>query len=204
MMMSIIFLTILLVPFVDFVASYNLVIIGLLFLIAGLGTGLITLGKSTFKVFLEGIVGILPGVILILLATGVKHIIETGYIMDTILYRMSENIGSSSYVSLLMVYLFVFIMNFFIGSGSAKAFIIIPIIAPLMDLIGVSRQLSILAFQFGDGFSNILFPTNAVLLIGLGIANVSYVKWLKYVFKIQLIIGLVSVLALYIGLLIGY
>ncbi len=203
--MLLIMLVIILIPFVEVFASYNLVIIGILFFIAGIGSGWFSFGSKTFSIFFKGVVTILPGIVLILLATGVKHIIETGKIMDTILYIMSKGIaGSSSIVALLVVYLFVFIMNFFIGSGSAKAFIIIPIIAPLMDLLGISRQLSILAFQFGDGFSNILFPTNAVLLIGLGISQVSYVNWLKYVFKFQVLVGLLSVLFLYVGLMIGY
>jgi len=64
--------------------------------------------------------------------------------------------------------------------------------------------MAILAFQFGDGFSNILYPTNAVLLIALGLADLSYIKWLKWVFKIQLIIGLISIAFLWIGLIIGY
>jgi len=198
---------ILLSPIVDVISSYNLPIIGLLFLMSGIGCGVLSKYsfKNTLKLFVSGTKTMLPGILLILLATGVKHIIQTGNIMDTILnYASIKVLSSSPFVSILFVYLLVFVLNFFVGSGSAKAFIVIPIIAPLMDMIGTSRQLAILAFQFGDGFSNILYPTNAVLLIGIGIAGVSYTKWFKWVIKYQIIIGLLSIVWLFIGMKIGY
>ena len=197
---------ILLSPIVDVISSYNLPIIGLLFLMSGIGCGVLSKYsfKNTLKLFVSGTKTMLPGILLILLATGVKHIIQTGNIMDTILnYASIKVLSSSPFVSILFVYLLVFVLNFFVGSGSAKAFIVIPIIAPLMDMIGTSRQLAILAFQFGDGFSNILYPTNAVLLIGIGIAGVSYTKWFKWVIKYQIIIGLLSIVWLFIGMKIG-
>lgn len=194
-------------PFVPLISSLNLPLIALIFLAAGLGSGFLSdfSAKKVFQSFGKGMMAMLPGVILILLATGVKHIIQTGNIMDTILYYASQKVmHASPFVSVLLIYALVFILNFFIGSGSAKAFIVMPIIAPLMDMIGVSRQLSVLAFQFGDGFSNILYPTNAVLLIGIGLAGVSYTKWLKWVIRYQVLVGLLSVLFLWIGLQIGY
>lgn len=200
-------LLILLSPVIPLISSLNLPIIGVLFLISGIGSGLLSSHslKDVLKLFIDGTVTMLPGVVLILLATGVKHVIQSGMIMDSILYYASERVmDATPFASILMVYLLVFILNFFIGSGSAKAFIVIPIIAPLMDMIGVSRQMSILAFQFGDGFSNILYPTNAVLLIGIGLAGISYTKWFKWMFKYQIIMGLFSILFLWIGLQIGY
>lgn len=200
-------LLILLSTVIPFLSSLNLPIIGVIFLIAGIGSGLLSSYslKNVLKLFLKGTVTMLPGVVLILLATGVKHIIQSGMIMDTILYYASGKVlNATPFASVLMVYALVFVLNFFIGSGSAKAFIVIPIIAPLMDMIGVSRQLSILAFQFGDGFSNILYPTNAVLLIGIGLAGISYTKWFKWMLKYQIIVGLFSILFLWIGLKMGY
>lgn len=204
---SILMVIILLSPFVSIISAYNLPIIGLIFLISGIGCGLISgySVKRTSLIFLNGAKGLLPGVLLILLASGVKHIIQTGQIMDTILYQVSNLVlEANTFTAILLVYLLVFIMNFFIGSGSAKAFIIMPIVAPLLDMLGVSRQLGVLAFQFGDGFSNVLYPTNAVLLIGIGIAGVSYSKWFKWVIKYQIIFSLLSILALFIGLKINF
>lgn len=205
--LTILLLLIVISPLVDVISALNLPIIALLFLIAGIGSSLITdrSTKETMTIFRTGLLSVLPAVLLILLATGIKHIIETGQIMDTILYRASILIEQSTdFQAILTVYVLVLMMNFFIGSGSAKAFIIIPLIAPLMDMHGISRQMAVLAFQFGDGFSNILYPTNAILLIGLGLANVSYIKWFKWIIGLQIIMTLLAIGFLALGLVIAY
>jgi len=204
---TILFLLIALTPFVPSVASLNLPIIAILFLIAGIGCGMLSKLslKSTIRLFLKGSLNMLPAVVLILMATGIKHIIQSGHVMDTILYEVSGwIINKPKFIAVIVIYILVLVMNFFIGSGSAKAFIIMPIVAPLMDLLGMSRQLSVLAFQLGDGFSNILYPTNAVLLISLGLASVSYGKWFKWIIKLQLFLVVLSIGFLGVGLLINY
>ncbi|MCH4890799.1 YfcC family protein [Acidaminobacter sp. JC074] len=201
------FVLILITPFVPAVASLNLPIIALLFLVAGIGCGILSnmTVKETLNVFLKGAISMLPAVVLILLATGIKHIIQSGHVMDTILYEVSNWImDKPDMLAILVIYMMVLCMNFFIGSGSAKAFIVMPIVAPLMDLLGMSRQLSVLAFQLGDGFSNILYPTNAVLLISLGLASVSYPNWFKWIIKLQLALMVLSICFLGLGLLINY
>ena len=95
-------------------------------------------------------------------------------------------------------------MNFFISSGSAKAFMLIPLIVPLAQIFGISSQLCVLAFAFGDGFSNVLYPTNPVLLISLGLADVSYGKWFHWSWKFQLLNLLLTSALLLFGLWIGY
>ena len=102
-----------------------------------------------------------------------------------------------------MAFFVVMLLNFFIGSGSAKAFILMPILVPIMDLLGLGRQLGILAFQFGDGFSNVLYPTNAVLLIALSLSKVSYGKWFRFVLPFQVGLFLLAVLWLAIGVRVG-
>lgn len=79
-------------------------------------------------------------------------------------------------------------MNFFIASGSAKAFLLIPLLAPMADLCGISRQLTVLAYAYGDGFSNVFYATNSVLLIGLGLAGVSYGRWARWSGKFRLLV----------------
>ena len=95
-------------------------------------------------------------------------------------------------------------MNFFISSGSAKAFMLIPLIVPMAQIFGISTQLCVLAFAFGDGFSNVFYPTNAVLLIALGLVNVSYTDWVKFSWKFQGLNLVVTGLLLLVGLAIGY
>ena len=100
---------------------------------------------------------------------------------------------------ILFVYLIVLIMNFFIASGSAKAFMLIPIIVPLAQVFGISPQLCVLAFAFGDGFSNVFYPTNPALLISLGLVDVSYGKWFKWSVKFQLANVVLTCLLLLLG-----
>jgi uncharacterized ion transporter superfamily protein YfcC len=95
-------------------------------------------------------------------------------------------------------------MNFFIPSGSAKAFMLMPLIVPLAQVFGISSQLCVLAFAFGDGFSNVFYPTNPALLISLGLAKVSYGQWAKWSFKFQLCNLLLTSLLLLLGLAVGY
>ncbi|HOI47536.1 MAG TPA: AbgT family transporter, partial [Bacilli bacterium] len=98
----------------------------------------------------------------------------------------------------------VLVVQFFIGSASAKAFLIMPLLIPLVSIIGISKELAILAFVFGDGYTNVIFPTNAVLLIGLSIASVPYTKWFKWTAVLQVITLLLTTAFLLLGLLIGY
>ena len=115
--------------------------------------------------------------------------------MDTILYSASSLISSSNiYAAGIFIFFLVLALNFFIGSATAKAFLVMPIITPLADLVGITRQTSVLAFCFGDGFSNVIFPTNPVLLIALGLTMVSYGKWFRFTYKLQLMLFAVSVI----------
>ena len=126
-------------------------------------------------------------------------------ILDTVLHWAVEAMdGMPRAVIILFVYLLVLAMNFFISSGSAKAFLLMPLIVPLAQIFDISSQLSVMAFAFGDGFSNVMYPTNPVLLISLGMAGISYVKWFKWTFKIQSTILVATSPLLLFGLAIGY
>lgn len=78
------------------------------------------------------------------------------------------------------------IINIVIPSGSAKAAITMPIMAPFSDLIGICRQATVMAFQFGDGFTNMITPTSGVLIAALGVARIPYQKWVRWVWKLIL------------------
>jgi len=163
----------------------------MLFLIGGAGGGLIAgIGiKTTGKYFGKGVLGILPGVLLVLMAYSVKHIIVTGKIMDTILFNAAQMISRSPpMTAAFLIYAVTLVMNFFIVSASAKAFLMMPILVPLADLVGVTRQTAIMGFNFGDGFSSMLFPTNAILLIALSFSVVGFTKWVAWTWKLQLVL----------------
>ena len=95
-------------------------------------------------------------------------------------------------------------MNFIIASGSAKAFLLMPLIVPVAEVFGISAQLCVVAFAFGDGFSNVFYPTNPVLLISLGLADVDYGKWFKWSWKFQFVNLILTSVLLLFGLVIGY
>lgn len=166
-----------------------------LFLIGGTGGGLFA-GLRAGEIggaFGRGILNFLPGILLVLMAYSVKHIITTGMIMDTILYRAAALIGRSPpLAAAFLVYATTLLMNFFIGSASAKAFLMMPLLTPLADLVGITRQTAVLAFDFGDGFSNMIFPTNALLLIALSFSVVGYTKWMRWTWKLQAAILVVT------------
>ena len=160
------------------------------FLVGGTGSGFLAglTIPQTGKAFGMGITGLLPGIALVLMAYSVRHIITTGMIMDTILFRASELISRSTpMTAAFLVYAVTLVMNFFIVSASAKAFLMMPLLTPLADLVGITRQTAILAFNFGDGFSTTFFPTNPLLLIALSFSVVSYTKWIRWTWKLQLI-----------------
>lgn len=188
-------------------SSFVLPIVLLFFLLGGIGSGFLArlTVREVLGSFTQGIGNVAAGAILVLMAASIKHIMYTAGIMDTILHAASLKIASASPgAAALMIYMLVLILNFFISSGSAKAFLIIPIAAPLADMVGLSRQTAILAYIFGDGFSNILYPTNALLLICLSITGVSYRAWFKWIWKIELLIFTVTIALLLAAVAIGY
>ena len=181
--------------------------IGIAFLIAGVGAGLLA-GMPAGRIagtFAKGIVGIVPGMLLILMAMSVKHIIASGGIMDTVLHAASLTIARApKFLAVLLIYLLVLVLNFFIGSATAKSFLVMPILTPLADLVGVNRQIVVTAFTFGDGFSNVLYPTNALLLIALSFTIVGYARWVRWTLKLQAAVFVVTILFLLLAVGIGY
>ncbi len=177
------------------------------FLLGGFIAGLLVTKDLKFvsKAFLNGMLSVLPAILLIILATSVKHIISEGQIIDTILNSLVTLFSDKpALIGIVGIYFIILFIQFFIGSASAKAFLIMPILIPLVSLLGITKELAILAFIFGDGYTNVIFPTNGVLLIGLSIANISYGKWFKWTYKLQLITLFLTLIFLVIGLYLGY
>ena len=156
----------------------------------------------TFK---DGVMSVLPGVLLILMANSIRFTLMEGNILDVILQgAVSMASEMPRWGVILFIYGLVLFLNFFIPSGSAKAFLLMPLIVPTAEAFGISAQLCVMAFAFGDGFSNVFYPTNPVLLISIGLANVSYGTWVKWSAKFQLVNLILTSALLLIGLSIGY
>lgn len=194
-------------PFVPAISEYALPLVGILFLIGGLGAGFLSGagGKKVWQGLIEGWGGLAPSVPLILMAASIRYIIDSGGVTDTILHAAAEPFTKlGSFPAALVVYALALGIEFFIASGSAKAFLMMPIVLPLADLIGVTRQTAVLAYIFGDGFSNLAYPTNPVLLISLGLTVVSYPKWLRWTAKLWLWVILATVAFLGIAVAINF
>lgn len=200
-------LLVLLSGFIPALRDYTMIIVSVMFLAAGIastlssGMGLKKMGKA----FLQGIITISPSILMILMASSIKYTMVESHILDTILNYAVVTAASMPKAGLILfIYLICLVMNFFIPSGSAKAFLLIPLIAPMSQIFGLSMQLCIVAFAFGDGFSNVFYPTNAALLISLGLADVSYGKWARYSWKFQALNLLLTSAILLFGLAVGY
>lgn len=198
---------IILTSFIPTISDYSFPFMAIMFLIGGIGSGRFAKldGKQIVRAFCSGFLGIVPGIVLILMAYSVKYIIDMGKITDTILNSAATWIENATTLgAAFLIYLITFIMNFFVGSASAKAFLMMPILSPLADIVGITRQTAVLAFDFGDGFSNMLFPSNALLLIALSFTVVSYPKWLRWTIPIQIFILIVTSLFLVFAVYINF
>ncbi len=174
--------------------------IGTLFLSMGLISG-IAVNKSAneiTKLFLDGAKDIFPAAFVVGLAGGIIVILTDGKIVDTIMKGLAETMqGFGKEGTLSTMYGIQTALNIIIPSGSAKAALTMPIMAPFSDLIEISRQSTVLAFQFGDGFTNMITPTSGVLIGCLGIARIPYNKWFQWAWKFILglvILGLILLL----------
>lgn len=151
--------------------------------------------NTVIKQFMDGAKDMLSVAIVVGLAGGIIQILEAGHIIDTILHALATLMSETGrMLSLGIMYLIQTLINLIIPSGSAKAALTMPIMAPFSDVIGLSRQSTVMAFQFGDGFTNMITPTSPVLMGALGIARIPYEVWVKWFWKVLvffILLGLV-------------
>ena len=192
--------------FLTFLRDYSFVIVSVMFLIAGIASCLVSgMGSKYFwKAFSKGMVSMLPAVVMILMASSIKFTLQTAGVLDVIVAAAVRAASAlPGWAVILFIYLFVLIMNFFIASGSAKAIMLMPLLVPLAEPFGISAQLVVVAYAFGDGFSNTFYPTNPALLISLGLADTGYAEWFRHSGKFQLANLVLTSLLLLLGLALG-
>lgn len=138
-------------------------------------------------------------------ARAIQVVLDEGGVVDTIVHGISVPLqalpSGLAAVGMLVVQS---LTNLFIPSGSGQAFVTMPIMAPLSDLLGLTRQTAVLAYQFGDGFMNIVVPTNPVLVGILAMAAIPYDRWLRFILPFMLKVWLVGAVALAVAVAIGY
>lgn len=173
--------------------------IAALFLAMGIVTGFASAKKpgEITKLFIEGVRDIVSASLVVGFAGGIIAILTDGQIIDTVLNSLSGALeGAGKVAAITIMYGFQSLLNLVITSGSAKAALTIPIMAEFSDIIGLSRQATIVAFQFGAGFTDMIAPTSGVLIGVLGMARIPYVKWLKWIMPILLILIFIGFLLL--------
>lgn len=189
------------------VSSFAIPILAASFLIGGLIAGQLVCKdiRKVLAYFLQGAAAMLPAVVMIAFASSIKLVMVESNVIDTVMHTVLQLLtGRGKFVTILLIYALILFLQLFIGSASAKIFLVMPIVLPITTALGISPTLVILTYCMADGFTDVILPTNPVLLIGLSMANVSYWKWLKWTWKIQLLLFVISIIILFAGILIGY
>lgn len=153
--------------------------------------------QTTIDSIIEGAKDLMPAALVVALSKGILIIASDGKIIDTILFNLANlSEGMPQYLSVQVMFFVQSFLNFFLPSGSGQAALTMPIMAPLSDLVGISRQTAVLAFQFGDGISNLIIPTSGVTMGVLSIAKIPYEKWLKWAAPVILWFSILAMLLL--------
>ncbi len=160
---------------------------------------------KTAREFAIGASELTTTALLVGFARAIALILQDGQVLDTIVYALAsplETVGPE--LASVGMYVIQSLINFFIPSGSGQAYVTMPLMTPIADLLGISRQIAVLAYQFGDGFTNMVVPTNAVLMGILGIGRIPYDRWFRFIFPLILKLWLFGSIALILAVLIGY
>ena len=169
------------------------------FFLTGILVGIV--GRLSMKEFTDAFVSgardMVGTALIIVLARGILIIAEDGRIIDTMLFGLSNSIKNlHPIISSQAMFIIHSIINFFVPSGSAKAALTMPIMIPLADIVGVTRQTAVLAFQFGDGFSNMIIPTSGITMGVLTLAGISWEKWARWIIPLEIIFLIVGFILL--------
>jgi len=172
--------------------SISFLIMGVLIgMIGGLGV------NGTSKAFVKGCTQMVFAGFMIGMARAISVVMTEGRIIDTVVHYMSLPIAATGpVVGANLMYLLNIVVNFIIPSGSGQAVTVMPIMVPLADITGITRQVAVQAFQFGDGFCNCIAPTAGTLMASLGIAGISFEKYAKWFFPclmVQLVLGAIAI-----------
>ena len=202
---SIALLSVIITTSIPSLRSLAMVFMAVAFIVGTVVIGRILLGsyKSLGINFIKGVKDVLPSIVIIMIAFGITYIAEQGNILHTIFYYFYNSVTNiSPYVAVIILYAFVLIIEFFIPSASAKAVLIIPMLT-LAPIEGISKTVIILTYLFADGYTNVLYPTCGTLLVGLGLADVSFAEWFKKTILFQAILLVLSVAFLMLAIFIG-
>lgn len=177
------------------------------FFMVGLLTILISgrSGEESMEAFIKGLQIMIVPALIVGFARGIQVVLKEGQVIDTILFHAASILQTMpKMIAVQGMYFFQTLLNFFIPSASGQAMVSMPLMVPLADLLGVTRQTAVLAFTSGDGFSNMIIPTNGVLMAILGIAQVPFEKWFKFIIPLFIIMAAIAGVFLMVAVTINY
>lgn len=181
--------------------------LGAVFVIISVITGIV--GKfginGTAETFLKGAAGMTGAGFIMGVAYGISWILTKANVLDTIVYFLSKPLaGLSPTITAIGILVVIAIINLFIPSGSGKALIVMPIVLPIAQIVGIESQVAILAYQFGDGLTNLCTPLLGVLLLALGFGRVPFSKWERFVMPLVLLLSVIAVAFMVVAIFMGY
>ncbi|MGF9964169.1 YfcC family protein [Bacillus rhizoplanae] len=161
--------------------------------------------EDTVESFTQGSASLVSGALIIGVSRAILVVLNQGHIIDPLLHQVSEGMKHiPTFLSVVGMFNFQAAIHFVLASGSGHAMLTMPIMAPLSDLLHITRQTAVLSFSFADGIGNIIFPTGGTLMAGLAIAGISWTKWAKWILPLILIEYAIGSIAVIIAHLIGY
>ena len=197
----------LLIASIRAISGYAIPLLSISFLLGGIAAGCFACEKKSnvAKYMWQGALSMLPAVALIALASSVRLVMQESGILHTVMHAVIEFLrGKDEFVCVILIYFLILFLQIFIGSASAKIYLIMPIILPICTALGLSPTVVILTYCIADGFTDMILPTNPILLIGLSAVNVSYGKWVKWTWKLQVIVFALTMIVLLFAVQVGY
>ena len=190
---------------IESIRGYTIVFLIAVFLIGGIVSGYIVNKnlKSIVKSFFKGVIAALPAIFLIMLSSSIKYVLDEGMVLPTIAHSISNFIeGKSVFFVAFLIYLIVLVLEFFVSSSTAKCILVMGVLSCVN--VELSKEMLVLIYLFGDGYTNVVFITSSVLVIGISMIGMNYFDWIKssrwlFVFNF-IIVGIL----ICIGILIGY
>jgi uncharacterized ion transporter superfamily protein YfcC len=160
---------------------------------------------ETVKAYIKGLEGMVVAALVVGFARAITVVLNDGHIMDTLIHSAATALTHvPAYVAVEGMFLFQSTLNVLVPSGSGQAAVTMPLMAPLADVLGLTRQTAVLAFQFGDGLSNMIIPTSGILMAMLALAKIPYVTWVRFAAPLFLMLTALAAVFLLVAVAIGY
>lgn len=187
--------------------NWDISVLGAAMMVLGFLTGIV--GRMSpdqmAKSFVAGAKTMVYSAMLIGFASGINVIMTNASIIHTVIYYLTlPLLALPQAISAVGMFIANFIFNFFVSSGSGQCYVVMPLMAPAADVLDLTRQVAISAFQYGDGLCNVVIPTSGLLMGSLGAAKVPFDKWLKFAFPVTMVCAAAASIFLVIMTLIGW